>query len=99
MKFKRQNLLQLADLICGNLGVENPTVGKKTAYFPYCSSSYLTDFFTDLDTEYVHDSTTRRQWVAEVLDEILQEPHNSSKYPPETFCPLIDQLMDRTEAP
>ena len=75
MKFRRPNLLQLADLICGNVGKETPGPGDKPAYFPYRTSSYITDFFTDLDTEYVHDGTTRRQWVADVLEEILNEPH------------------------
>lgn len=98
MKFRRPNLLQLADLICGNVGKETPGPGDKPAYFPYRTSSYITDFFTDLDTEYVHDGTTRRQWVADVLEEILNEPHTGPTHPPETFCRLIDQLMDRTEA-
>ena len=50
MKFKRRNSADLADLICGNLGADSPGVGEEPKYFPYRSSSYITEFFADLDT-------------------------------------------------
>lgn len=39
MQFKQRTLMQIADMICGNFPAE-------TSFFPYRSSSRLTDFFT-----------------------------------------------------
>jgi len=33
--------------------------------FRYRSSSYLTEFFQDCDTDHTHDGTTRQYWVAD----------------------------------
>lgn len=98
MKFKRRNSAALADLICGNIGADDPGVGETPKYFPYRSSSYITEFFADLDTDWKHDGTTRQWWVADVVDAILAEPHEGPEHPPETFCRLIDQLMDPRDA-
>lgn len=98
MKFKRRNAAALADLICGNLGSDNPGFGETPKYFPYRSSSYITEFFADLDTEWVHDGSTRQRWVADVIESILDEPHDGPGQPPQTFCRLIDQLMDPRDA-
>lgn len=98
MKFKRRNAAALADLICGNIGSDNPGFGETPKYFPYRSSSYITEFFADLDTEWVHDGSTRQWWVADVIESILDEPHDGPGQPPQTFCRLIDQLMDPREA-
>lgn len=98
MKFKRRNAAALADLICGNLGSDNPGFGETPKYFPYRSSSYITEFFADLDTEWVHDGSTRQWWVADVIESILDEPHDGPGQPSQTFCRLIDQLMDPREA-
>lgn len=98
MKFKRRNSEFLADLICGNLGAPNPGPDDQPAYFPYRSSSYITEFFAELDTDWTHDGSTRHRWVADVLDAMLAEPHDGPQHPPEIFCRLIDQLMDPREA-
>lgn len=98
MKFKRRNSEFLADLICGNIGADDPGPDDQPKYFPYRSSSYITEFFADLDTDWVHDGTTRHRWVADVLDAMLAEPHDGPAHPPEIFCRLIDQLMDPREA-
>lgn len=92
MKFKRRNLEALADLICGNVAPDTES------FFPYRSSSYITEFFADLDTNYQHDGSTRHRWVADVLEEILDAPHESPAHPPELFCRLIDQLMSPQDA-
>lgn len=91
MKFKSRTLGQLADIICGNS--ENDAT-----YFPYRSSSYLSEFFADADTEYVHDGSTRKWWVADTLDKILQEPQPDALTPPDTFLRVISTLMDQGEA-
>lgn len=91
MKFRRRNLEDLADLVVGNLEQE-------PAVFPYRSSSYITEFFRELGTDYVHDGSTRHRWVADVLEQMLAEPHEGPSHPPEIFCRLIDQLMSPADA-
>jgi hypothetical protein len=49
--------LDLAVFICGEEG----------NHFPYRSSYYLTQFYKDLGYDYVHDGSTRRYWVRDVL--------------------------------
>lgn len=91
MEFRRRTLRELAELICGNfLAVES--------FFPYRSSSYLTEFFEEIDTDYCHDGSTRSWWVADVLGKILQEPSPAPNAPTETFARLIRRLMDQGEA-
>jgi hypothetical protein len=92
MEFRRRTLSQLADMICGN------QVDGKPLPFRYRSSSYLTQFFTDCDTDYMHDGSTRSSWVYSRLAEILQEPHPDARTPPDTFCRLIRVLMDKSDA-
>lgn len=98
MKFKRRSLLALADLICGNTGSSAPSGDEAPKYFLYRSSSYITMFFEDLDTEWRHDGSSRNWWVADVLEKMLAETHDGPERPPETFCRLIDHLMDPKEA-
>ncbi|OYO07992.1 hypothetical protein CGZ94_21340 [Enemella evansiae] len=93
MKFKRRNLEALADLIVGNTGRDDAENEDEAKYFPYRSSMYITEFFQELETEYQHDGSTRHRWVADVLEQMLTEPHDGPNRPPEIFCRLIDQLM------
>lgn len=88
MKFKERTLKQLAELICGDgdLG------------FTYRSSSVLSDFFIDCETDYRHDGSTRWRWTAETLAKILEEPQTDSEVPPDTFLRIIDALMDKGDA-
>jgi hypothetical protein len=53
VEFKRRSLAELADMICGNC---DPN---KERLFPYRSSSAITRFFQDCDTDYAHDGSTR----------------------------------------
>nr|VTP01966.1 hypothetical protein BIN_B_04308 [Mycobacterium riyadhense] len=98
MKFKRRNSEALANLICGNVGSDAPTFGVEPKYFPYRSSMYITEFFRDMDTDYEHDGSTRHRWVADVIDTLLNEPHEGPAHPPEVFCRLIDHLMTPADA-
>jgi hypothetical protein len=91
MQFKKRTLMQIADMICGNFKSEE-------SFFRYRSSSYLTEFFQDCDTDYEHDGSTRNYWVAETLREILAEPQPNANTPPETFSRVIHTLMDQGEA-
>ena len=91
MQFKRRSLMQLADLICGNQE-------GGAARFNYRSSSRLTEFFGDCDTDYVHDGSTRNYWVADTLNSLLQEPQKDATTPPDSFCRVIRVLMDQGDA-
>lgn len=98
MKFKRKTLELLGDLVVGNPGFDPPGPNQVPKYFPYRSSMYISEFFEELGTYHRHDGTTRNWWVANVIDEMLAEPHDGPTHPPEAFCRLIDQLMDPHEA-
>ena len=91
MVFKERTLLEIADMICGNFKEEE-------SLFRYRSSSYLTEFFSDVDTDYRHDGSTRNRWVAETLREILTEPQPNASVPPATFSRVIRTLMDQGDA-
>lgn len=60
MRFTPRTLVQLGDLICGNLGHDNPTEGQEPRYFSYRSSKFITEFFDDLDMPYVMARLVRR---------------------------------------
>jgi hypothetical protein len=91
MRFKQRTLAQIADMICGNFPEEE-------TFFGYRSSSYLTEFFQDCDTEYEHDGSTRKYWVADVLAQILDEPQPAANVPPEIFSRVVRVLMDQGDA-
>ncbi len=91
MHFKQRTLMQVADMICGNFKVEE-------SFFHYRSSSLLSEFFQDCDTDYRHDGSTRNYWVAATLEKILAEPQPSANTPPETFSRVIRALMDKGDA-
>ncbi|MER6526401.1 hypothetical protein [Streptomyces sp. NPDC001508] len=98
MKFRRRTLEMLGDLICGNLGAADPQADAEPAYFPYRSSMYITEFFAELDMDWEHDGSTRHRWVAGVLEQLLAEPHEGPVHPPESFCRVIDHLMNPADA-
>ena len=90
MKFRPRTVQALAHMICGN-----PEAGK---HFVYRSSSYLSRFFRECDTEYRHDGSTRGTWVEMVIEKILEEPHSNAQTPPRTFATVIELLMDPEDA-
>jgi hypothetical protein len=90
MEFKQRTLMQIADMICGNFKHEE-------TFFCYRSSSYLTEFFRDCDTDYGHDGSTRKYWVADTLRKILAEPRPNATTPPETFLRAICALNEGPE--
>ncbi|MBN9106842.1 MAG: hypothetical protein J0I14_17770 [Propionibacteriaceae bacterium] len=93
MKFRRRTLELLGDLVCGNPGSDSPRADESPKFFRYRSSMYISEFFEELGTEYRHDGSTRNWWIANVIEEMLAEPHDGPTHPPEIFCRLIDQLM------
>ena len=78
-------------MICGNFEPEK-------SFFLYRSSSRLTEFFRDCDTDFAHDGSTRNYWVAWVLREILALPKLNANTPPDTFSRVIRTLMDQSDA-
>lgn len=45
----------------------------------------------------MHDGSTRRDWVAGVLAQILSEPQPAANVPPESFAQVIVALMDQAD--
>jgi len=75
-------------MICGNFDPAQ-------SFFEYRSSHFISRFFSDADTDYQHDGSTRGKWVAETLGKILDEPQTSPNLPPDSFCRVIQELMDQ----
>ena len=92
MKFRPRTVQAIADMICGNAD------GAKPPLFKYRSSSYLTEFFTECDLDYQHNNETRKWWVAEKLELILDMPHPNAQTTPPTFATVIELLMDPEDA-
>jgi hypothetical protein len=90
VRFRDTTLDKIADMICGN-----PEAGD---CFVYRSSSYLTQFFYDIDFEFNHDGSTRKWWVKDRVKEILDSPHQDDQTPPDGFLRLIDRLMEIDDA-
>lgn len=86
MKFKSRNLREIAECIIGD-----------KEYFPYRSSSYITEFFEECDLPFIHDGSTRWSWTSERLQELLDVscPINSL---PERFIHVLRVLMHKSDA-
>lgn len=69
LKAREENIdfeLELSKMITGDNSI-----------FPYRSSSKLTEFFQSIGYNFVHDGTTRKEWVRDRLNELnIQEIHN-----------------------
>ena len=87
MKFKNRNLRAIAEIIIGD-----------AKYFPYRSSSYITQFFEECDLNFVHDGSTRWAWTAARLSELLQEPQPAPYTLPERFVHVLRVLMYKSDA-
>lgn len=87
MKFKPRNLRALAEMVVGDAD-----------YFPYRSSSYITEFFEECDLDFVHDGSTRWRWAADALESLLQEPQPKAHVLPDRFVNLLRVLMYKSDA-
>ncbi len=87
MKFKNRNLRAIAEIIIGDAN-----------FFPYRSSSYITQFFEECDLDFVHDGSTRWAWTAERLSELLQEPQPAAYALPDRFVHVLRVLMHKSDA-
>lgn len=89
MKWKTRTLEQIAEMICGD-NIEG--------YFHYLSGPKLTRFFKDAGTDFIHDGSTRRYWVADVLEKILDFPSASPQMPSDAMLRVVRLLMDSEDA-
>lgn len=87
MKFRHRNLRALAEMVIGD-----------AKYFPYRSSSYITQFFADCDLDFVHDGSTRWAWTADRLSELLEEPQHHPNSLPDRFVNVLRALMQKCDA-
>jgi hypothetical protein len=85
MKIKASILGQIALMICGDF---------PDSVFPYRSSSYLTQFFKDIDLDYTHDGSTRRWWVQNVLEIQNNLPEISPNLPSLGIKNIIENLLN-----
>ncbi len=74
----------MSEMICGDPPFD---------YFPYRSSSNLTRFFIGIDLDYVHDGTTRRHWVNDVLKELNSKQPVASGLPSKEIINVIESLL------
>lgn len=90
MKLSKHTLTEVAEMICGNAG------GAAFSWknFPYRSSSYLTEFFTHCDMEFVHDGSTRKWWVLGVLERLNAGPTSNPQLPPDGLLRVFQELID-----
>ena len=88
MKLRNKTINEVADMICGN----------ESNYFIYRSGSSLTEFFEECGLDFVHDGSTRKWWVADVLSKILSEPESNPSLLPDKFILVIRELMDIHDA-
>ena len=86
MEFKQKNLRKLAEAVVGDV-----------QYFPYRSSSRITEFFFVFDLNFIHDGSTRWRWTADKLAELLLEPSTPGNIP-ERFLKVFQVLMEATDA-
>jgi len=84
VKIGAGGLTKIAEMICGDSPFE---------FFPYRSSSYLTRFFIDLDFDYVHDGSTRRHWVHDVLKELNEKPLLADNMPSREMVTVIENVL------
>lgn len=84
MQIGAGGLVKIAEMICGDSPFD---------FFPYRSSSYLTCFFVDLDMNYVHDGTTRRHWVNDVLKELNNKKELSPNMPSKEMVVVVENLI------
>jgi hypothetical protein len=87
MKFKSRNLRALAECVIGDAD-----------YFPYRSSSRITQFFEECDLNFSHDGSTRWCWTSERLAELLAEPQSAPHTLPCRFMNLLRILMHKSDA-
>jgi len=89
MRLSTRTIGDLAELICGNKPLaEN---------FPYRTSSGLTKFFRNCDLNFIHDGSTRSDWVADKLTELNKGLASTIQLPTDSIIRVIQELLDISE--
>lgn len=91
MKLSKRTLTSISQMICGSSG---GGTSYAWANFPYRSSKYLTRFFENCDLDYIHDGSTREDWVFERLQELNEQPSSTPQFPSDELVRVISELMD-----
>ncbi len=95
MKLKTRTIRDLAQMVTGGAP---RTFGEepKSAWdrFPYRSSSSLTDFFIDCDTEYRHRGESRVAWTQSALEELNEGQASKPQLPADGIVRVIEELLD-----
>lgn len=99
MKLKTRTLRDLAAMVTGgapraSYGYSESDSTDPIEKFPYRSSSALTDFFIDCDTEYRHQGSSRVPWTQDVLGQLNEGPASIPQLPPDGIVRVIEELMD-----
>lgn len=87
MRFSKRNVRTIAEMVIGD-----------APYFPYRSSSYITQFFEECGLSFVHDGSTRWAWTADRLEELLREPQPNPHALPERFVHVLRVLLHKSDA-
>ena len=90
MRFNKRSLREIAEMVVGDV------VGD-VRYFPYRSSSEITQFFEYCDLDFVHDGSTRRHWAYNRLVELIEEPQEKPNALPNNFMNVLRILMDKAD--
>lgn len=88
MKLKNRTLSDIAEMICGN---------EPWLHFPYRSSSALSSFFRNCDTDYRHDGSTRMPWVREKLEALNMSASTTPNLPADYIVRALQELMEATD--
>ena len=86
MKLSQRTIERLAKMVVGD-----------TQYFPYRSSSRITNFFKRCDLPFVHDGSTRAAWAEARLAELNLGLSQAADLPPDDLCRVITELFDRDD--
>lgn len=84
MQLRVPTLEKISEMICGD---------NFFTFFPYRSSPYLTKFFVELDLDYIHDGSTRRVWVREVLEKLNKKPSVVPSMPSPEITKVLESLL------
>lgn len=87
VNLKGITITQLSRMICGD----------DYDYFPYRTSSQLTDFFHELGLDYTHGGTTRRYWVSDVLTALNEKADIESEFPSSEIIEVIEHLLNHIQ--
>jgi hypothetical protein len=92
MRLSEKSLSRLAEMICGS----NGSIGGFTwQNFPYRSSTYLSEFFTNAGLPHRHGGgASRKWWVLDMLKIENATAFSNPKLPPDSIIVIVQTLLD-----